>query len=136
MNSGRSRGAVPRGGTTKESIMTKLNLTLAALAIALFGAQGALAADTGKAAPAKKPVAAAPSAADIECPPITEKSTRSRADVRAEGKAAMKAGIGKGEYDCPDPSKVSTKSRAEVKTEAAEAVKKGQTGGGEADVKK
>ena len=71
-----------------------------------------------------------------ECPPTTEKSTRARADVKGEAKEAAKRPEGKGEYDCPAPSKVSTKSRKAVKEEAKEAVKKGETGKGEADIKK
>ena len=96
-----------------------IKLTLSALALAI--------ASMGPAWGAKP---------DEECPPTTEKSTRARADVKAEGKKAAKGAEGKGEYDCPAPSKVSTKERKDVKAEAKEAVKKGEVGKGEADIKK
>jgi hypothetical protein len=70
-----------------------------------------------------------------ECPPVTEKSTKSRADVKGEATAAVKKGEGKGEWECPKPGK-DVRARADVKAEAKEAVKKGEVGKGEADIKK
>jgi hypothetical protein len=113
--------------------MKTIKLTLAAIALALVGLTPATAQDTK--ATVKPTAATAVSKADEECPPITEKSTRSRADVRKEGKQAVQSGAGKGEWDCPKPGK-DVKARAAVKAEAKEAVKKGEVGKGEADIKK
>jgi hypothetical protein len=114
--------------------MKTAKLMMSAITLALLGLNPAIAAEPAKAGTQAKPVAT--SKADEECPPITEKSTRPRADVKAEGAQAAKSTAGKGEYDCPAPSRASTKKRADVKAEAKTAVKKGDTGGGEADVKK
>ena len=75
---------------------------------------------------------------EADCPTIVDiKSDKSRADVKAETTAAMKAGqLSRGNEGCENPAMAkSTKSRTEVKEEAKKAARSPE-GKGEADIKK
>lgn len=62
----------------------------------------------------------------LDYPADTFKSTKTRAEVRAEAIAARDAGqLQVGEVELPSPALKSTKTRAQVKAELAEAARTG-----------
>ena len=75
---------------------------------------------------------------EADCPTMVEmKPEKSRATVKAETTAAMKAGqLSRGNEGCENPTMAkSTKSRAEVKEEGKKAARSPE-GKGEADIRK
>lgn len=105
--------------------MNSLKIALAAAALSAMTLQPAFAADKAK---VKR--------ADVECEVSKEpaaESKKSRAEVKAEARAANKAGtIECGEAGKPVATPPSDKSREEVKAEARAAAKQGKLPKGEA----